>query len=590
MVTWLAADDVAPGTGAPRPEFFSVAGWGPSVRDNAMSTSEITLPPAVVTTARGRRRLPMALLAVGILLVALFIVASIVTVPYDELVPGQAQAVSRLITVPPGKGHPLHGRVLLTDVGLIENLHLIALLPAWLDGDATLIKTSELTGNLPQAEFNDQGTVDMEESQLTAKAVALRQLGYPIPESDAGATVYGLDPGTPGYRSLKVGDVITAVDGVATPDPTALVAAIRSHTPGQTVTLQVGSVAHPTPGRSVSLRLASARQNGKVVPLVGIVEMGTQPVYQLAFPISINSDQIGGPSAGLAWTLGIVNTLSGGHLTGGRTIAASGTIRPDGGVGDVGGVAQKTVAVERAGATVFFVPDVEVAVARSKATPDLKVYGVSSLGQALRDLQTLGGHLGRPVRAPRRARAVTAFRTTGRTLRGREGPENEDAAPRWGVVGSGACPRTAGSRSRRRPACTLTRWPATPSAPLAAASIRPRSGCSSSRSPVRWRRGRPGGGAATVVEEAERHAANPVLDEATLTAALGQETARVLRSAHDAASELVAKARSRTPPGCAPRLRTRPASSSHGPSRTPLTGSPKPRRWPPTSVVVPRKR
>ena len=67
-----------------------------------MSTSEITLPPAVVANDPRRRRTPMVLLAIGVLLVALFIVASVVTVPYDELVPGQAVAVSTLITVPPG--------------------------------------------------------------------------------------------------------------------------------------------------------------------------------------------------------------------------------------------------------------------------------------------------------------------------------------------------------------------------------------------------------------------------------------------------------------------------------------------------------
>ena len=86
-------------------------------------------------------------------------------------------------------------------------------------------------------------------------------------------------------------------------------------------------------------------------PAVPFQGMGTQPVYDFPFPVSINSDGIGGPSAGLAWTLGILNTLGGGNLTGGRIVAATGTIRPDGTVGDVGGVPQKTVAVERAGAT-----------------------------------------------------------------------------------------------------------------------------------------------------------------------------------------------------------------------------------------------
>ena len=92
-------------------------------------------------------------------------------------------------------------------------------------------------------------------------------------------------------------------------------------------------------------------------------------------------------------TLGLIDTLAGGHLTGGHTVAATGTIDPLGNVGDVGGVAQKTIAVERAGATVFFVPTPELAAARSKATSSLRVFAVNTLGQVLSDLEKLGGRV-----------------------------------------------------------------------------------------------------------------------------------------------------------------------------------------------------
>jgi PDZ domain-containing protein len=132
--------------------------------------------------------------------------------------------------------------------------------------------------------------------------------------------------------------------------------------------------------------------------------MGTQPAYDFPFPVSINSDNIGGPSAGLVFTLGVINRLAGGNITGGRIIAATGTIHPDGTIGDVGGVKQKTVAVERAGATVFFVPqvpgDLELKVAQSVATGNLKVFSVATLSQALADLQRLGGVLGRAQAGP----------------------------------------------------------------------------------------------------------------------------------------------------------------------------------------------
>jgi PDZ domain-containing protein len=123
--------------------------------------------------------------------------------------------------------------------------------------------------------------------------------------------------------------------------------------------------------------------------------LGIEPEdqYDWNFPVKVevHTADIGGPSAGLAMTLGIIDKLSGGKLTGQRIVAATGTIAPNGAVGDVGGVAEKTIAVERAGATVFFVPPQELAAARSKDTSKLHVYAVSTLDQALRILQRLGG-------------------------------------------------------------------------------------------------------------------------------------------------------------------------------------------------------
>jgi Lon-like protease len=109
--------------------------------------------------------------------------------------------------------------------------------------------------------------------------------------------------------------------------------------------------------------------------------------------VKINTPQIGGPSAGLAMTLGIIDKLSSGSLTGHRVIAATGTIDQYGNVGQVGGVPEKTIAVERAGATVLFVPKPEYAQAEAKATPQLRVYGVNTLDQALQILKRLGGNV-----------------------------------------------------------------------------------------------------------------------------------------------------------------------------------------------------
>jgi PDZ domain-containing protein len=125
------------------------------------------------------------------------------------------------------------------------------------------------------------------------------------------------------------------------------------------------------------------------------VEAETQQDWQFPVTVTVHTEDIGGPSAGLAMTLGIIDKLSGGQLTGGRVVAATGEIDQNGNVSAVGGVAEKTVAVERAGATVFFVPlgDGNYDAAKSKASPQLHVYGVRNVDQVLRILERLGGKI-----------------------------------------------------------------------------------------------------------------------------------------------------------------------------------------------------
>src|SRR5579875_521374 len=375
-----------------------------------MTTSDLNLPPGTAVApapVRRRRRWPVVVSVVVAPLVVLVVASAFITLPYYALVPGDALAVGPLVSVPATQAHPLDGSVLLTDVG-VDDVRLINWIPDVLDPNAELVKKQDLTGNLPQNEFDQQGVVDMTESELTAEAVALRQVGLSVPETDVGVTIYTVIPGTPAYGHLQVGDVVSAVDGSPVTNTSQLVAAIRTHRPGEVVTLTVGSIDHPQPGRPVKVTLGSATEEGKVVPILGIPAgpapyqwgMGTQPRYDLPFPVSINPGQIGGPSAGLAFTLGLIDLLSGGHLTGGHVVAATGTIRPDGSVGDVGGVAQKTVAVERQHATLFLVPEAELAVARAHATKGLTVVGVSSLHDALAALQRAGGELGSAALGP----------------------------------------------------------------------------------------------------------------------------------------------------------------------------------------------
>jgi PDZ domain-containing protein len=136
---------------------------------------------------------------------------------------------------------------------------------------------------------------------------------------------------------------------------------------------------------------------GRQIPCLGIEPDQLLRTIDPPFAISMNAEGIIGPSAGLAFTLGLIEKLDGADLTGGAKIAATGTMAIDGTVGDVGGVAQKTVAVRRAGATVFFVPTPELATAEAHAGPDLKVFAVANVHQAIVDLERMGGRVVRPT-------------------------------------------------------------------------------------------------------------------------------------------------------------------------------------------------
>lgn len=368
--------------------------------------------PAPPVSPRRRHVLRALLGAVAVVVLAAG-VASRINLNYYVLTPGDAQPVNPLIKVPASHAHKVHGSVLLTDV-FVQQVTALTYAFDEFSSDDDVVPTVELTGGgIPASELTPQGYLEMAQAKAEAKTAALRRLGYTIPEHNAGAVVAAIGSGTPAFTALQVGQVITAVDGVSTPTVCAFVGQLAQFGPGDSVYLTVDkdhfkADGTPVSGAAVTKSLRLARRPAGVPGYTGCpgvqasqgflgVSVQTQQDYTFPFPITIDTADIGGPSAGLAMTLGILNTLSGGHLTGGRVVAATGTVSATGAVGDVGGVAQKTIAVEQAGATVFFVPPPELSVARSKATASLHVYAVSSLAQALSILRGLGGRVPPPT-------------------------------------------------------------------------------------------------------------------------------------------------------------------------------------------------
>jgi len=364
------------------PEFRMIDGTGP--REDEIVRQ---------TPIRKRHSLRWVFWGVALVVVLGVFVASRINLNYYAIQPGTAQAVQPFITVPPGKGHPVADPVLLTDV---EEARVTALSYLFfkLQSDTALYSVPSVTGGVSPGELDAQGALQMSQAETAAKVASLRHLGYPVPGVPVGAVIAGTFPGTPAYGVLNVGDVVTAVDGKATPTALALETALTPYRSGQSVIFTVRRNGTAPPGPvTLTLRRTVVDVDGeKVVVSVGI-EPQDQVAYSYPFPVSINVVDIGGPSAGLAMTLGVIDTLGGGHLTGGHKVAATGTMDASGDVGDVGGVAQKTVAVENAGATIFLVPPQEYGAARSKDRPGLKIYAVSTLDQALRVLAANGGHV-----------------------------------------------------------------------------------------------------------------------------------------------------------------------------------------------------
>lgn len=388
--------------------------------------ADAPVAPAVPTTGGGAtpasprraRRWPRVLLLVVAALVVAAAIADHVELDYYVVTPGVARPVSPLVKVPAARTRRERGRVLLTDV-YITRVNALTYVYDKLRGDSQMLPASTVLGPAtPPSQLVAQGYLEMQQSQSAAKAAAFTRLGYHVAARDTGVVVFAVVPGSPASRLLRVGQVVTSVDASPTKSACAFSLALAGRRPGQVVHLRVeqshvtarAEIARgPTVDESVRLgKWPSSVPHPAATPacpgtgwhgqgFLGI-EAESQQAFSFPFPVTVETTSIGGPSAGLAMTLGIVDALSGGNLTGGRSIAATGTITPTGSIGAVGGVPEKTVAVERAGATVFFVPASQVATARAEATPSLAVYGVRNLTQVLGALRRLGGTIPPSVR------------------------------------------------------------------------------------------------------------------------------------------------------------------------------------------------
>jgi Lon-like protease len=339
-------------------------------------------------------------------------------VPYYAITPGEATPVAKLIHVKGLKTDPHPDTIMLTDV-YEQSLTALQYLFMHFQAHVEFIPAGELTDpGIPVSELADQGYLQMHDSKQAAEVAALRALGWKVPATPSGAVITGVVSSAPAQRAgVSVADLVVGANGHAVHSACDLIRLVHPLAPGARLRLGVeraridarGDVSYAAPS-TLTLTTAPSPSGSGASGCAGVhgpsrswlgvgLENGVR--YALPATITIDTRYIGGPSAGLAMTLSLIDQLSAGSLTGHLPIAATGTIDAQGHVGDVGGVAEKTVAVQRAGAKVFLVPQVEVATARGAAQPGLRVLGVTTLAQALKDLRELGGAAPVGLTAPR---------------------------------------------------------------------------------------------------------------------------------------------------------------------------------------------
>jgi PDZ domain-containing protein len=279
------------------------------------------------------------------------------------------------------------GDILFTTVSLRGDVNVYEALQGWLDDEIEVVPEERITGGQPKDQVRQINIEAMDTSKLTATKVALERLGYRVDLDGKGAVVTQVLEGSPADGRLQVGDVILAVDGEAVGLNDQAVAMVRAHKAGDTINLRFRR------GRAeqeLSLVAGDAGDEAHSARIGVVLGQTLEATYKFPVAVSIDTGEVGGPSAGLAFTLALIDELTPGELTGGRPVAVTGTIDINGNVGLVGGVPQKTVTARKAGAVAFLVPPDEAAEAKEYAGR-MRIVPVKDLNDALAALEDLGG-------------------------------------------------------------------------------------------------------------------------------------------------------------------------------------------------------
>ncbi|MGY1813520.1 YlbL family protein [Blastococcus sp. SYSU D00820] len=322
----------------------------------------------------------IAVLMTGVVLLVVFgVLGAALPVPYVAQVPGPTINTigevdgEPVIRIEGREPNDVEGNLNLTTVGVsAAGLSLVEAVRGWFDSEVSIVP-EELVYPPEQTpeETRQQNREAFLTSEQAAEAAALAELGYP--EKVVVRGLSGED--SPSEGLLEEGDAIESVDGRPTPDSDALAEVLTAIPGGTDVTVAYTRAGEP--GTATITTLAATDRAGSLLGVL-VGELPSAP-----FDVEINVADVGGPSAGLMLTLGIIDLVGDTDLTEGAVIAGTGTITADGTVGPIGGIQLKMVRAHEIGAELFLVPAENCEEALAAPQPDLVLARVGTLDDAL---------------------------------------------------------------------------------------------------------------------------------------------------------------------------------------------------------------
>ncbi len=330
------------------------------------------------------QRLTAAFVAVPMVL-ALLVTAWWKPLPYVTYQPGPTVDVlaetdgQEIVQVQGAKTYRDDGQLRMTTVSVSRprsRINLYTLMANWFDGEDAVYPYDAVYPDDETPEQNEaQDAVAMVSSQDTAIAVALAELDYAV---EPAVKVLYIEPSSPADGELKVRDIFLSANGEPVTSSADLVEAVKQTPAGEKVTFVV-----QRSGTEVTVRVEPREEDGE--PRIGI-RLGGGYVFPIDVAVNIDPE-IGGPSAGLMFSLAIYDTLTPGSLTGGKAVAGTGTIDGEGRVGPIGGIQQKIVGASGDGAELFLVPPDNCEEALGAQNGDMRLVKAETMHDAVTALE-----------------------------------------------------------------------------------------------------------------------------------------------------------------------------------------------------------